>query len=396
MEPSTPPTTPLQQRHKRFSTSAGSISLDRITEEAVVNTAGALQDPAMVEAKCTTNEKASWENTTPRAYTKQYRRCGSGMAGTEELGRGVWSVVYSSAEVPATHPTSPLTPPTSPVDAFPSVSIRSNRVLAVKAPSRKDAHKILDHEARILTYLHSFPQAPDYLVPFHGYDQAAHSILLSAIPLNLDNYVKTAAKTARANFSTRTMFDPIVGIPEWMSLATSLISGLSFLHSKQCIHGDIKPANILLQPSQDKKPFIPLYCDFSSSLVTTDPAPSEISALTQDFSSPELLASLTDPTRPALPTSTADVYALGVTLLFAAIGESPYVGAKMDFMKLSMAKEGRPLQFAKSGEQAARVRKEGLVDRCLSGALTKDAEARWDTNQWKDEVEKVIESTTSS
>ena len=396
VEPSTPPRTPLQQRHKRSSTSAGSIKLERIAEEAVANTAGALQDSGMIEAKCTDNERVSWENTIPRPYSKQYRRCGGGMAGTEELGRGVWSVVYCSAELPATHPTSPLTPPTSPVDAFPSVSIRSNKILAVKAPSRRDANKILDHEARILTYLHSFPQAPDYLVPFYGYDQAAHSILLSAIPLNLDTHVKTAAKTARANFSTRTMFDPVLGTQAWMSLATSLISGLCFLHSRQCVHGDIKPANILLQRFQDEKSVKPLYCDFSSSLVITDPAPSEITALTQDFSSPELLASLTDPTRPALPTPAADVYALAVTLLFAAIGESPYVGAKMEFMKLSMAKEGRPLQFAKSGEQAARVRKEGLVERCLSGAMAKDVEARWDVSQWRDEVRKLIESTASS
>ena len=370
--------------------------MERITEETVVNTAGALQDSAMVEAEGTKNERASWETTTPRAYTKQYRRCAGDVAGTEELGRGAWSVVYRSAEMPARHPTSPLTPPTSPIDAFPSVSTRSNKVLAVKAPSRKDAHKILDHEARILTYLHSFPHAPDYLVPFHGYDQSAHSIILSAISLNLDNHVKTAAKNARANFSTRTMFDPVLGVQAWMSLTASLISGLSFLHSKQCIHGDIKPANILLEPSQDEKSFIPLYCDFSSSLVTTDPAPSEITALTQDFSSPELLASLTDPTRPALPTPAADVYALAVTLLFAATGESPYVGAKMEFMKLAMAKEGRPLQFAKSGEQAARVRKGGLVERCVSGALAKDAEGRWDISQWREEVERLNEATTSS
>ena len=65
-------------------------------------------------------------------------------------------------------------------------------------------------------------------------------------------------------------------------------------------------------------------------------------------------------------------------------------------MKLAMAKEGRPLQFAKSGEQAARVRKGGLVERCLSGALAKDVEGRWDISQWRDEIEKLIGSTTSS
>ena len=394
IEPPTPPATPLQRRHKRSSTSAGSISLEKVNEETVVDAAAELKDLAMVAVTGIKSERVSWGNTIPRAYTGQYRRCGNGVLDNGELGRGVWSVVYRSVEESLTYPAPLLTPPTSPTES--SSPIQSNKVLAIKAPSRKDAHKILDHEARILTYLHSFPDTPDHVVPFYGYDQSSHSIILSAIPLNLDVHVKAAAKTARANFSTRTMFDPVVGIQEWQSLATALISGLCFLQSHQCIHGDIKPANILLQPSDGDKSYTPFYCDFSSALVTTDPAPSEITALTQDYSSPELLTSLTDTTRPTFPTPAADVYALAVTLLFAAIGESPYAAAKMEVMKLSMAREGRPLQFAKSGEQAARVRTGGLVERCLAGALAKDAEARWEVTQWADEVEKLIRSMSTT
>ena len=386
----TPPATPLQRRHKRSSTSAGSISLEKVNEETGVDAAAELKHLAMAEVKGIKGERITWENTIPRAYNGQYRRCGKGIPGTEELGRGVWSVVYRSVEEYPIHPAAPPTPPMSPTgDSSP---IQGNKILAVKAPARKDACKILDHEARILTYLHSFPGSTDHLVPFYGYDVPAHSLILSAIPLNLDTHVKAAAKTARANLSTRTMFDPVIGIQEWQSLATALISGLCFLHSHRCIHGDIKPANILLQPSDDDEAYTPLYCDFSSALVTTDPAPSEITALTQDYSSPELLASLIDSTRPTLPTPAADVYALAVTLLFAAIGESPYAGAKMEIMKLGMAREGRPLQFAKSGEQAARVRTGGLVERCLAGALAKDDEARWGVMQWKEEVEMVVRS----
>ena len=395
MEPPTPPMTPLQRRHKRCSTSAGCISLEKVNEESTVAVARESQAPDMLGASRPRSEKNDWETTKPRAYTKQYQRQALDLHGKEEFGRGVWSVVYRAIEVSPTYPAAPLTPPTSPTSV--GRSGLSKRVLAVKAPSRRDADKILDHEARILTYLHSFRKASDYLTPFHGYDQARHSIILSAIPLNLDTHVKAAAVTARANFSTRTMFDPVVGTKEWSSLATALISGLSFLHSSHCNHGDIKPANILLQPStlnndnnSCKESYTPLYCDFSSSLITSDPAPSEISALTQDYSSPELLASLTNPSVPTLPTAAADVYALAVTLLFAAIGESPYAGAKMEVMKLSMAREGRPLQFAKAGEQAARVRKGGTVERCLSGAVAKDVAVRWGVERWREEVERVV------
>lgn len=342
--------------------------------------------PAMAEVKDIKSERTSWDNTAPRAYTEHCRYRGKSVLDTEELGRGVWSVVYRFIEEYPARPAAPLTPPMSPTEDFPS--IQSNRVLAVKAPSRKDAYKVFDHETRVLTYLHSFPEAPDHLVPFYGYDQCAHCIILRAIPLNLDIHVKVAATTARANFSTRTMFSPVIGIEEWQSLATALISGLCFLHSHQCIHGDIKP----IQPSSGDQSYTPLYCDFSSALVTIDPAPSEITALTQEYSSAELLASLTDTTKATLPTPAADVYALAVTLLFTAIGESPYAAAKMEIMKLSMAKEGRPLQFAQSEEQAARLRKGGLVERCLAVALETTVEARSSVMQWKKQFADVVDS----
>ena len=388
-EPPTPPTTPLQRRHKRASTSAGSISLEKMTEEPAVDGALGTQGVGMAKADIDAGCAKRWGKTVPRPFTKQYRHQGTDIHRNPELGRGVWSNVYRSVEIPSTYPDPPLTPPTSPTDPSPLIS--KTRVLAVKAPCRRDAHKVLDHEARILTYLHSFPGSSNFLVPFHGYDQSAHSIIMSAIPLNLDNHVKAAAKNARVNFSARTMFDPMIGVHEWSLLATALISGLSFLHSKNCVHGDIKPANILLEASEGTDSYRPLYCDFSSSLISSDTAPSEISALTQDYTSPELLSSLTDPGIPTFPTPAADVYALAVTLLFAAIGESPYASAgKMEYMKLSMAKEGRPLQFAKAGEQAARVRKGGLVGRCLAGAMVKDVAARWDVEKWKEEVGKVL------
>ena len=171
-------------------------------------------------------------------------------------------------------------------------------------------------------------------------------------------------------------------------LATQLVDGLCFLHAHDCIHGDIKPANILLR--QDVSGVLePLYCDFSSSRHKLDPSPAEITALTPDYSAPELLSSLTQPGIPTLPSFKADIYALGVTLLFVALGESPYASARLEMMKLSMAKEGRPLDFARAGDQATRVRKGSYVERSLLGAFRKE-EQRWDAAGWVDEVMKVL------
>ncbi|CAO1602911.1 hypothetical protein XANCAGTX0491_006508 [Xanthoria calcicola] len=339
----------------------------------------------------TAEESPSWEMISPRPYTGTYRS-----PSHEELGHGAWSTVYRAIETPETPPSTMPTPPSSPAGLPGKSAI--GRVLAIKTPARNDAHDIIYHEARVLTYLHSSRRASDYLVPFHGYDATSKSLVMDAVPLNLEMHAKCGLKNARANFSTRTMFDPVCGSQEWQSLATQLIAGLDFLHSNRCIHGDIKPSNILLCPDEDgpSKTYTPLYCDFSSSRIVTDdsnvsdsePAP-QITALTPDYASPELLTSLRS--AGAVATTAADVYALAVTLVVAAIGESPYAGAGMEVLKLSMAREGKVLEFARQADQGTRVMKGKMVERCLKGALEKNVGERSTAKEWKDNVRTIFE-----
>ena len=322
-------------------------------------------------------------NTEPKPYTNRYTL-------HEELGYGVWSTVYRASETPEPIETTTNLPPSPLNRSIPD----SKKVLAVKQPHRRDAHKILENEARILTFLHAHAEASNYLVPFHGWDVASHSLILSAIPLNLETHAKLARK---APLTTKTMFDPVIGAAEWAHLAENLISGLAFLHGYGCVHGDIKPANILLQPNGDGK-YAPLYCDFSSSHIlspTTTTKPEEVSAVTTDYISPELLSAIhngKNNNERAVATYTSDVFALAVTLLFAAIGESPYAGARMEIQKVGMAKEGLPLDFARRGEQASRVMKGRAVEKALKGALDKDVEKRLDVEAWRDAAMEVVKS----
>ena len=376
IEPMTPPATPLRPQYSFSTLSPGSIPLSSVNEEDP-------QDFPSKETSQSAGNATAWETTIPRPNTHCYR-LHSHNSCDSEYGRGVWSIVHRAHAV-ASPSSAPPTPPNSPPNGAGSDS-HTLGLVALKTPTRRDAHKILDHEARILTYLHSFPGANEYLVPFHGYDGPAHSILLEPIPLNLDAHAKSCAKNAKANFSTRTMFDPVIGSEEWMNLGRHLISGLAFLHQHDCIHGDVKPANILLRCTDSG--YEPVYCDFSSSAITSDNT-TEITALTPDYSAPELLSCLTSRGIPTLPTREADVYALGVTLLFAATGESPYACARMEVQKLSMAREGKPIEFARNGEQAARVRKCGVVEAIVGGAV-KRADNRWTVETWLNESKRVL------
>lgn len=283
---------------------------------------------------------------------------------------------------------------------------------------------------------------------FHGYDFSQSSLVLEAVPLSLETHAIAAAKAARLNLSTKNMFDPVVGTVEWAHLATKLIDGLAFLHSARCVHGDIKPSNILLRPSSTFPFPSPLYCDFSSShigrpLCTTTSSKAvaatgedshdaddkfsssndedededednddddegdennnsrknkkrrrrrkegedvePVSAVTPDYASPELLAALRS--GKATATQASDVFALATTLLMAAIGQSPYsAGGRVEVLKLAMAREGRPMDFAQGGENASRVMRGKLVDKVVKGGLIRDVDGRNSVWEWRDGV----------
>lgn len=334
-----------------------------------------------------TPEKIESISAGIRPYSKKYKL-------HEQLGYGVWSNVYRATE--ATKPALvkanlPPSPPISPTSVSSASSASDGKVLAVKRPSRRDAHKVLEKEAKILTIIHSHKEASAHLTHFHGYDAEQRSIIMDAVPLSLESYVKA---TRKQPIFTPKMFDPVIGAEQWAAFAEKLTSGLAFLHSHGCIHGDIKPANILLRTEENGK-ITPLYCDFSSSHIISPDTPiaeiEEVTAVTTDYTSPELLESLKHRNNArAIATYASDVFALGVTLLFAAIGESPYAGARMEIQRLAMAKMGSPMEFARGGDQALRVSEERAVAKALKGGLAKKVEERMDVEEWREEVSRVV------
>ncbi|MCJ1388951.1 hypothetical protein MMC18_001803 [Xylographa bjoerkii] len=324
-------------------------------------------------------EPLSWDGTPPKLFTGT-------LSLHEAYGYGAWSSVRRATETSSTSTfSSPLTPPNSPPRNQANSQLQPTpRIYAVKTPIRPAAHDVLTHEARILTYLHASPVASTYILPFHGGLPETHSLVFDAIPLTLEAHARTALRSARENLTTRTMFDPVIGTTQWTDLAKALISGLAFLHSKHCIHGDIKPANILLSPVSGTN-FQPLICDFSSSVILPPgSAPPPINpandAITPTFTAPELLEGYRPGKSASTVTFASDVFALGVTLLVAAIGDMPYQG--MALQRLTMAREGRPLEFARGGEQGSRVMKGRLVDGVLEGSLERAVGQRVVAEEW--------------
>lgn len=316
-----------------------------------------------------------------------------------EYGDGAWSVVYEASSTWSTSP-SPLvtTPPLSPVSP--------DRLLAVKSPVRRDAHPVLKEEARIMTRLLHVPGKERHVVPFHGFISSSHSIVMTAVPLTLSAYITKQATAARETVSTRTMFQPVIGMSQWLSLARSLAEGLSWLHNQaHVIHGDIKPSNVLLNPlnssleqteiSFNLSSADTLYADFSSSHEirregTLSSAPvTAISALTPPYAPPEFLSSSSLKSSSVVPSTASDVFSLAVTLIAASTGDLLLYPGSSSMQRLALSQDGhRVLEHVRSGTNGHRVPRNGVVDRVLKPAVVKVPEERITPDEWLEMIDR--------
>lgn len=257
-----------------------------------------------------------------------------------------------------------------------------NRVYAAKIGVGRSAQEVLKHEARILSRLSSHPAYADYVVGYEGYDLQHKAVMLEYLPLTLEDWIQQLGTIRNETSITQKLQQ------ELRSIIKRLVGGLIFLHAQGIVHADIKPANILLRPeasssgsAQSNPPtaYQPLFCDFTASLVV-EANMAQTSSLagagTYDFMAPELFAST------AVATQASDVYALGVTILTAVLGHSPYDGANNMFMRRAMAMNGSPLEFATNSMNGVKRCNAMNVQQWVGGALKKKAADRWTADEW--------------
>ncbi|KMU80238.1 kinase domain-containing protein [Coccidioides immitis RMSCC 3703] len=292
---------------------------------------------------------------TPREFEHdlEIRRDSRGQ--TVEFGHGAWSVVYSAV--------CPEAAPASPVGSeSPATTNMSDRVFAVKTPLRRDAHHILKAEALLLTRLSRIPgpRGPSGPLP---------RLCLS---------VSFAAAT-RENFSTSTMFDPVLGMSKWLGLSERLVKGLAWLHdTAQVVHGDIKPQNILLRPHnpahEEALPHDLVYVDFCTS--------HDLSSSTAGSNNHGLAS---------------DTFSLAVTLLTAVTGDLQLYPGAGSMQCLAMSRDGhRVLDFVRSGVNCSRVPRKGTVERLLSPAVVKDPDSRIHPAAWFDLIKSEAKTLLSA
>ncbi|OCK81389.1 hypothetical protein K432DRAFT_381341 [Lepidopterella palustris CBS 459.81] len=325
---------------------------------------------------------------------------------TKLLGTGLWSDVYFAApSLPkATSTTSPtevpyntesiLTPPLTPVKHRNSLSRSSAAALppipcayAIKVPTSRQAKAVFEAEARILSYLSSFPRAGDHIVPFFGLDTRNQAIIMGALPQTLETFVTTEL----ASLSEEGRTEKLASI--FPPLALYLIRGLEWLTEKGCVHADIKPGNILLSDTVR-----PIYADFSSAIFLYEQPTSQgpLGGGTWDFLCPSLLRSAASAAGRLTPSTKTDLYSLAIALLYVIIGGSPFDSAGSNaFRRREMAKSGNPLLWAFGGDEGWKSEKRIKelskrvgwdVQQFLKMGLEK-LEMRVEVGVWREELE---------
>jgi len=105
----------------------------------------------------------------------------------------------------------------------------------------------------------------------------------------------------------------------WRNLANQLVQAVSYLHTNNLLHLDLKPANILVNPQYHCK-----IIDFGCSQPRVQPDHSTCQG-TIAYRAPELF-------KGELPTTKADVYSLAITLWAIKHQKVPYHGQQNDML----------------------------------------------------------------
>lgn len=117
-----------------------------------------------------------------------------------------------------------------------------------------------------------------------------------------------------------------------MSIVARVADALSYAHSNNVVHRDVKPANVMYEPESDQVKVT----DFGIARITDSSKTKTGMVLgTPSYMSPEQLSGKKIDGR-------SDLFSLGVTLYQMACGQLPFTGDSMAQLMFKIANEAQP------------------------------------------------------
>ncbi|CAK90113.1 unnamed protein product (macronuclear) [Paramecium tetraurelia] len=165
---------------------------------------------------------------------------------------------------------------------------------ALKLTSFKDLqHKFnFQQEIRLLYHLNH-----DHIVKFYGNSMDGSCILIEYMPFG--HLVK--------------LIDLSLDIRIIKSIVNQIMSAVQYLHSRNIVHGDIKPENVLIS-----KDFVIKICDFGFAIIANQPN-AKLRGGSEGYTAPELLINQNyDPKK-------CDMFSLGVLFFVLFMGYRPFL-----------------------------------------------------------------------
>ncbi|GMM50740.1 hypothetical protein DASB73_016980 [Starmerella bacillaris] len=198
-----------------------------------------------------------------------------------------------------------------------------NRVFAVKSRLPSTDISTFAHERQVLMKLGNH----EGVVKLYATLGDADHLVLDLYDYDLKKLVNLRTHENDADvdlFDFGRMMKPVIGIKMWTYYAQQLLSAMQFIHSRNIIHADLKPENVLC--TSDNKLVI---ADFSAAIDIDSQTASVLSqelgasvAMSPVYTDPEVRHGL------CLPSFQSDYYSLGLVLAFCATNQEPYSGAR--------------------------------------------------------------------
>jgi serine/threonine-protein kinase len=124
----------------------------------------------------------------------------------------------------------------------------------------------------------------------------------------------------------------LLPLPQVMSIVARVAEALSYAHSNNVVHRDVKPANVMYEPESDQVKVT----DFGIARITDSSKTKTGMVLgTPSYMSPEQLSGKKIDGR-------SDLFSLGVTLYQMACGQLPFTGDSMAQLMFKIANEAQP------------------------------------------------------